>query len=219
MQHLVVHHSGDLGAFLGAVRIVWPFLVVPAVIAGATGLIQSRLALSFTAVKPKWERVDPAQGFRRLLSSRGAVEVLRAIVKLVAVATVAYLTVRADWTLLTNGGQGGAAVGALGRVLWDLWLRIGLVFFVIAAPLVPGRAPDGIEKNRTILWLGGAATHASKSAGLWAITRNFMYACESPQNSLHCPVYTPGSSAVPGMIVPNTSTSFTNSFCRMDVIS
>jgi flagellar biosynthetic protein FlhB len=121
------------GAFLGAVRIAWPFLLVPAVIAGVTALVQSRLALSFTAITPKWERVDPAQGFKRLLSGRGAVEVLRAVLKLAAVGGIAYLTLRADWHLLTNGGQGGAAVAALGRVLWDLWLRIGLVFLVIAA--------------------------------------------------------------------------------------
>ncbi len=122
-----------LGAALGAVRIVWPFLVVPAVIALATGLAQSRLALSLDAVTPKWERIDPAQGFRRLLSGRSAVDALRAMLKLAAVGTVAWLTLRGDWQLLTNGGQGGAAVSALGRVLWDLWLRVGVVFLLIAA--------------------------------------------------------------------------------------
>jgi flagellar biosynthetic protein FlhB len=121
------------GAALAGVRIVWPFLVVPAVIAAATALLQSRLALSFEAVRPKWERVDPAQGVRRLLSGRGAVEVLKAVLKLVAVGGVAYLTLRADWTIITSPGSDGAALGALGSVLWDLWLRIGLVFLVIAA--------------------------------------------------------------------------------------
>ena len=120
-------------AALAGIRIAWPFLLVPAVIAVATGLVQSRLALSLTAVKPKWERVSPAQGLRRLLSGRGAVEVLRAIVKLVAVGAVAYLTLRADWTLLTSAGAEGAALAGLGRVLWNLWLRIGVVFLVIAA--------------------------------------------------------------------------------------
>ena len=121
------------GAGFAAVRIAWPFLVVPALIAVATGLVQSRLALSLSAVKPKWERVDPAQGVKRLLSGRSVVEVGRAILKLVAVGTVAYLTLRADWTVLTSGAQGGAAVSALGGVLGDLWLRVGVVFLLIAA--------------------------------------------------------------------------------------
>jgi flagellar biosynthetic protein FlhB len=102
------------------------------VIAAATGLFQSRLALSFSAVKPKWERVDPAQGFKRLLSARSLVEVLKAILKLVAVGAVAYVTLRSDWMLLMTASRDGAGVAALGGVLWDLWLRMGLVFLGIA---------------------------------------------------------------------------------------
>jgi flagellar biosynthetic protein FlhB len=140
---LVALPSGDLSvdealarcfdAAFATVRIAWPFLVVPAVIAAAAGLLQSRMALSLTAVKPKWERVSPAQGFRRLVSGRGAIEVLRAVLKLAAVGTVAYVTLRADWVMLTTPGAEGAALAALGRVLWNLWLRIGLVFLLIAA--------------------------------------------------------------------------------------
>jgi flagellar biosynthesis protein FlhB len=120
-------------AAYGGLRVVWPFLVVPALIAFATGLVQSRLALSLTAITPKWERINPAQGIKRLLSGKGAMEVFRAVLKLVAVGAVAYVTLRADWPALTTPTQGGAAVVALGRVLWNLWLRIGVVFLVIAA--------------------------------------------------------------------------------------
>lgn len=122
-----------IDATVTGVRIAWPFLLVPAMIAIATGLVQTRLALSLTAIKPRWERVNPGEGLRRLLSGRGAVEVLRAILKLAAVTAVAYVTLRADWTLLTSQSAEGAALSALGRVLWNLWLRIGLVFLVIAA--------------------------------------------------------------------------------------
>ena len=119
-------------AGVAAVRIGWPFLVVPAVIAVGVALLQSRLAFSLSPVKPQWSRIDPGQGFRRILSGRGAVEVLRSILKLAAVGSVAYLTLSADWELLTTGGQDGAGITALGRVLWNLWLRIGLVFLGIA---------------------------------------------------------------------------------------
>ena len=116
-----------------AIRIAWPFLLVPALIAVAAGLVQSRLALSLTAITPKWERIDPAQGFQRLFSGRSVMEVLRAILKLLAVAAVVYITLRADWMLLVQPGTDGAVFTAMGRVLSDLWLRIGLVFLVIAA--------------------------------------------------------------------------------------
>jgi flagellar biosynthesis protein FlhB len=116
----------------GGLRVVWPFLVVPAVIAAGAALFQSRLALSMSAVMPKWERIDPVQGFQRLLSGRSLVEVLRAVLKLAVVGVVAYVTLRADLPLLAYPGAEGTALAALGRVLWDLWLRIGLAFLVIA---------------------------------------------------------------------------------------
>ena len=117
----------------GALRIVWPFLVVPALIAAATALLQSRLALSVTAITPKWERVDPARGIRRLLSGHSVVEVLRAMLKLAAVGAVAYVTLRADWGLLVRPGSDNAVLTALGQVLSSLWLRIGITFLVLAA--------------------------------------------------------------------------------------
>jgi flagellar biosynthetic protein FlhB len=115
-------------------RLGWPFLVVPMVIAVAAGLAQSRLTLPLAAVKPKWERIDPWQGLGRLLSLRGAVDVVRAILKLLVVGAVTYVTVRADWPLLaTMSTDSGAAASAIAQVLWHLWLRIGFAFVVLAA--------------------------------------------------------------------------------------
>jgi flagellar biosynthetic protein FlhB len=122
----------DAGALL--LRLGWPFLVVPAVIAAAAGLAQSRLSLPMAAVKPKWERIDPWQGLTRLLSMRGAVEVVKALLKLVVVGAVAYLTVRADWPLIvTVAADSNAAASAIVTVLWHLWLRVGFAFVVLAA--------------------------------------------------------------------------------------
>ena len=115
-------------------RLGWPFLVVPAVIAAATGLAQSRMTLPLAAIKPKWERIDPWHGLTRLLSPRGAVELLRALLKLTVVGAVAYLTLRADWPLLaTVTADSGVAAAAIAQVLVHLWLRIALAFVVLAA--------------------------------------------------------------------------------------
>jgi len=116
------------------IRLAWPFLVVPLVIAVATGLAQSRMSLPLAAIKPKWDRLNPVQGLGRLLSLKGAVEVLRAIVKLVVVGAVAYLTLRADFPLLaTVGVDSGASATAMVTVMSHLWLRIGFAFVVLAA--------------------------------------------------------------------------------------
>jgi flagellar biosynthetic protein FlhB len=119
-------------AVFAGLGIGWPFLVVPAVIAAGTALLQSRFSLSFAAVKPQWSRVDPGQGLRRLLSGRAAVDLVRSLLKLFAVGAVAYITLRAHWAALVGMGRDGAGAAALGRVLWDLWLGIGLVFLLLA---------------------------------------------------------------------------------------
>ncbi|HYE93257.1 MAG TPA: EscU/YscU/HrcU family type III secretion system export apparatus switch protein [Terriglobales bacterium] len=122
-----------LGAGLAVVRIAWPFLLVPAVIAAAAGLVQTRLTLPLGLIAPKWNRIDPAQGFRRLLGTRGAVEVLRAILKLTIVGAVAFFTLRGEWETLTSGTHDAGGAAALGGILWTLWLRIGLAFLGLAA--------------------------------------------------------------------------------------
>ena len=122
----------DAGMLL--VRLGWPFIVVPAVIAAAAGLMQSRLTLPLAAVKPKWERIDPWQGLTRLVSMKGAVEVVRALLKLAVVTAIAYTTVRSDWPLIvTVAVDSNTAASAVVTVLWHLWLRIGVAFAVIAA--------------------------------------------------------------------------------------
>jgi flagellar biosynthetic protein FlhB len=116
-------------------RLVWPFLLVPAAVAVAGHLLQTRFVFSTEALQPQWKRIDPLSGFGRLWSARSVVELGKSLAKLAAVGSVAFLTLRTDWGLLLTLGQtgGGAAVAAVGQVVWDLWLRAGLAYFAIGA--------------------------------------------------------------------------------------
>lgn len=118
-----------------AVHLAWPLLVIPTVVAIGAHLAQTRLALSTEALAPQWSRIDPLAGFGRLVNGRSLVELLKSILKLAAVGSVAFLTLRADWPLLLTLGRGGGAATlvALGQVVWDLWLRIGLAFLLLGS--------------------------------------------------------------------------------------
>ena len=50
--------------------------------------------------------------------------------------------------------------------------------------LAPVAAAPSVGMTAALRWL---AAHASKSAGVWAMTRRRMLACDSPQYSAHCP--------------------------------
>ena len=66
---------------------------------------------------------------------------------------------------------------------WSPWIAWHAVHWAMkispAAASLPG---SGIAASAC--W---SETHWSKSSGECATTTNFMYACDSPQNSLHCP--------------------------------
>jgi flagellar biosynthetic protein FlhB len=115
-------------------RLGWPFVAVPAVLTIAVQLLQTRFALSSKALRPQWNRLSPREGLSRLLSWRGAVEWLKAVFKLVGVGAVGYYTIRSDWPLLLSLGAGGTqtTLVTLGRVVWDLWLAVGVSYLLLA---------------------------------------------------------------------------------------
>lgn len=116
-------------------RLAWPFVVIPAAIAVVTQLLQTRFAVSTEALTPQWSRINPLHGFGRLLGLRGAVELLKSVLKLALVGGVAFLTLRSAWPTLLALGQGGSAATSvtLARIAGEVWLRVGLAYFVLAS--------------------------------------------------------------------------------------
>ena len=59
-----------------------PFLGVTALLAVAATFAQTRLLVSTESLKPKFNRISPLQGFKRLFSMRSVVEALKGILKI-----------------------------------------------------------------------------------------------------------------------------------------
>ena len=116
-------------------KLVWPFLVVPAVLALAGNLLQTRFALAQNALAPQWNRLNPLTGLTRLLGRRGVFESVKAFAKLAAVGAVGYGTISADWPRLLALGQGGAGaiIAGVAQVVLNLWLAVGTAYLAIAA--------------------------------------------------------------------------------------
>lgn len=114
-------------------RLAWPFVLIPAAVALGTQLVQTRMATSWEALAPQWRRVDPRHGLARLLGGTGLVEALKTVVKLAVLGGVAYVTLRAEWPLLLALRPGAAMLVDIGKVVGDLWLRVGLAYLALAA--------------------------------------------------------------------------------------
>jgi flagellar biosynthetic protein FlhB len=70
-----------------------PMMAVLMVAAAAGSLLQAGLILAPEQIMPKFERVSPAAGFKRLFSLRAVIELLKGIAKLVVVGAVAWFAI------------------------------------------------------------------------------------------------------------------------------
>lgn len=85
-------------------------------------------------LKPDLKKINPFSGFKRWFSLRTLVEAFKNIGKLLVVATVAYLTVRAEWPNLPKlaGMEIDGIVLYIVSVCFDIFLRSVLAMTVLA---------------------------------------------------------------------------------------
>jgi len=73
---------------------MWPVMASTAVAAILFNLLQTRGTMSLESIRPKLSNINPINGVRRMFSTRGFVELLKAVFKIVLVSIVAYTYIR-----------------------------------------------------------------------------------------------------------------------------
>jgi flagellar biosynthetic protein FlhB len=128
--------SDHLVRLLLEVGVVFAPLVLGVAIVGfGSTAMQVGLVISGKPLQPKAERLNPIAGMARMFSAKAGVELIKAIVKVVAVGYIVFAFLR------DNAGEITGMVGAdyryicsrIGALTWDLLLRATIVMFVIAA--------------------------------------------------------------------------------------
>lgn len=74
--------------------LIAPVFIVAVLAAVIANLVQVGFLFAPEAVKPKMERINPVEGFKRIFSMRSLVELLKSILKVVVTAAVVYLVIR-----------------------------------------------------------------------------------------------------------------------------
>ena len=101
---------------------ILPFLAAAALIALAVNVLQTGFIFSSKAMRPKFNRISPIQGFKRIFSSRSVMEMLKAILKTIILGVLAYNEITANLERIT-GMIGGNAVEMAG-VMLEIMLQI-----------------------------------------------------------------------------------------------
>jgi flagellar biosynthetic protein FlhB len=110
-----------------------PVMIVLVVAALVVNYVEIGYLVTLEPLKPNLSKIDPINGFKRLFSISSVVRLGLNLLKLAAVALVAYVTVMSMLPQVTWASSMSVpeAVTFLGRVIFKVALRLGLVLLVI----------------------------------------------------------------------------------------
>ncbi len=120
---------------LALLPVLLPLLLVIMVIGVGINVAQSGLVFAFKALEPKFERLNPVEGVKKLFTSRSLVEFVKGVFKMLIVGVVAYAVIKRhieDFWLLADFPT-GEAMRFITLMMSELVLKIGLALMVLAA--------------------------------------------------------------------------------------
>ncbi|HEY0181458.1 MAG TPA: EscU/YscU/HrcU family type III secretion system export apparatus switch protein [Rhodopila sp.] len=86
----------------GIITVIIPMLCAAVFAGGAAVLLQTKFLLNLGALKPKFSRVSPMAGAKRLFGLDGIVEFIKSLAKLGLLGLAMWLSVKGDWPALTR---------------------------------------------------------------------------------------------------------------------
>lgn len=112
-----------------------PIVLVLAVVGTFSQVAQVGFLFTTRPLGPRWDALDPVQGFARRFGRRGWVELFKTLFKVTVIGLTAFVTVKADLEDLVPllGADGGALVERIGLFTLHLGLRVGLALLLLAA--------------------------------------------------------------------------------------
>lgn len=80
----------SLGFIAAFARIAMPLLLLSVFIAIVTTFAQTKMLFSFESLKPKFNRLNPLEGFKKMISLRSAIEIVKGIIKITILIVLIY---------------------------------------------------------------------------------------------------------------------------------
>jgi len=114
--------------------LLFPYLLLLMIVAFLSNFIQVGALFSIEAIKPEWSKIDPVKGWQRLFSFRSVVELIKNVLKMVIVASVAYLVVKGEMNAFVNLMDFAIRdiVGYFARVTFKILLATAWVLVILA---------------------------------------------------------------------------------------
>ena len=119
-----------------------PVLIGSFVVALVGNIVQVGWKVTGKPIKPKLDRLNPIGGLKRMFSQEKVVELIKSILKVLAIALVAYNEVKDRWKFILNlyDFEFMQAILNIFDIVLDVGIKISLIFVVI------GLADFGYQK-------------------------------------------------------------------------
>ena len=119
-----------------------PVLIGSFIVALVGNIVQVGWKVTGKPLKPKLDRLNPIGGLKRMFSQEKVVELIKSILKVLAIALVAYNEVKDRWKFILNlyDFEFMQAILNIFEIVLDVGIKISLIFVVI------GLADFGYQK-------------------------------------------------------------------------
>ncbi len=112
---------------------VAPVFIAAFVIAIVTDIFQVKWAPTTKPLRPKFSKINPLSGFKRIFSKEKLLELAKSLLKLFILGYMAYSTIKGEFAVLFAlfDMELISAIGVIGNIAVNLGLKISAVYIVI----------------------------------------------------------------------------------------
>ena len=140
-QGLVARSNQELMALMvetlkTGIMTVLPFIAASVVLGIVASFGQVGFNLSFEPISPKFDKLNPAEGLKKLFSVRSLIDFLKMVVKAIALGAVLWVLIKGMVPLLVGATYfDPAGVGVLGWKSMIKLLAAGCLVFIVVGPV------------------------------------------------------------------------------------
>lgn len=118
-----------------SVKLAGPFFAVGVVVAFLINIIQVKWKVSTKPLKPKPDKFNPINGFKRMFSKDSLFELVKSIAKIALIAVIAYTALKShlEEIFLLYNITLQQAIAEIGTLVIDVGFRIAIIYCIIGA--------------------------------------------------------------------------------------
>lgn len=120
---------------LDILKILAPFFILGFLVAFISDYVQVKWKPTAKPMQPKFSKINPVNGFKRIFSAQSLIELLKSILKVGLIAGVAYTTFKnnVDIIYLLFNMPLWQGIAAAGNLAIDFGLKVSCIYVIIAA--------------------------------------------------------------------------------------